>query len=85
MEEAANARGVKFQTTPDSYYELLDARVVGMPHGEGRVAHPVGLGAGDSLARGVPALLLRLLGLELPEHVGLARGDPARDGGRRRA
>ncbi|MDP1632637.1 MAG: 4-hydroxyphenylpyruvate dioxygenase [Caulobacter sp.] len=30
--EALRARGVKFQTTPDSYYELLDARVPG--HGE---------------------------------------------------
>jgi 4-hydroxyphenylpyruvate dioxygenase len=30
--ETLRARGVKFQTTPDSYYELLDGRVVG--HGE---------------------------------------------------
>ncbi|MCF8505699.1 MAG: 4-hydroxyphenylpyruvate dioxygenase [Caulobacter sp.] len=30
--ETLRARGVKFQTTPDSYYELLDSRVVG--HGE---------------------------------------------------
>ncbi len=30
--ETLRARGVKFQTTPDSYYDLLDARVVG--HGE---------------------------------------------------
>jgi 4-hydroxyphenylpyruvate dioxygenase len=30
--ETLRARGVKFQVTPDSYYELLDGRVVG--HGE---------------------------------------------------
>ena len=30
--ETLRARGVKFQVTPDSYYELLDSRVVG--HGE---------------------------------------------------
>ena len=30
--DALGARGVKFQDTPDSYYELLDARVAG--HGE---------------------------------------------------